>query len=255
MNKKYYSKMFSIIAWVLLAVYLIINMLFTPLKVSGHSMDNTFSDKEQLVGLNYHLKIPIINVKTGIKLFSPKHDDVVVLTLHQQDVNGKQSSKLLIKRVIGTPGERIGIANNMVFLNGKPLHEYYWHGNDIYDNTTGKLSSKEVLPKYFIKEKMNSNGTINGNIVNYQLANNEIWCMGDNRNNSSDSRVFGAFNINQDLDNKVVNYKLPISFMALQYTLIALIIVNTVVYIILDRKNDKIDKDISNRNKDVRELY
>jgi signal peptidase I len=72
---------------------------------------------------------------------------------------------VLIKRVIATEGDTIKIEEGIVYLNGKVLEEKY------------------------IKEKQKPD-----NIEEMKLKKDEFYAMGDNRNNSSDSRVYGVFN-------------------------------------------------------------
>jgi len=74
----------------------------------------------------------------------------------------KLDRKYIIKRVIGLPGERIDCQGNQILINGSKLEDDYASG------WTSDFS--------------------------YQLSNSEYFCLGDNRENSSDSRVYGAFN-------------------------------------------------------------
>lgn len=74
----------------------------------------------------------------------------------------------LIKRVIGLPGEVVEASDNQVFVDGEPIDEPYLD--------PGALTSDfgpEVVPA------------------------DHVWVMGDNRPNSSDSRVFGAIPIDR----------------------------------------------------------
>jgi signal peptidase I len=72
---------------------------------------------------------------------------------------------VLIKRVIAIEGDTIKIEEGVVYLNGKVLEEKY------------------------IKEKQKPD-----NVEEMKLKKDEFYAMGDNRNNSSDSRVYGVFN-------------------------------------------------------------
>ena len=82
---------------------------------------------------------------------------------------------VIIKRVIAIPGDTIEIKNNVIFLNGNILDEPY------------------------IKEDM-----ITGDIASYTLKENEYFLCGDNRNNSTDSRVLGPIH-NDDIIGKLLD--------------------------------------------------
>ncbi|MCH4236506.1 MAG: signal peptidase I [Clostridium tyrobutyricum] len=81
-----------------------------------------------------------------------------------------EKNKVLIKRVIGLPGEKIRIENEKVFINDKVLDEPY------------------------IKEQMNS--SLDENLpVDFVIPVDAYYVMGDNRNNSNDSRSLGVIPI------------------------------------------------------------
>lgn len=82
----------------------------------------------------------------------PERFDVIVFT-----PQGQPKSKF-IKRVIGLPGETVMIRNGITYIDGEPLKEDFLH------------------------EKMI------GDYGPYYVGENEVFVMGDNRNNSSDSR-------------------------------------------------------------------
>lgn len=88
---------------------------------------------------------------------TPKKGDVIVFRSDLTTASGKD--KMLIKRVIGVPGDRITIENNMVWINGKLDKQTYTH-----DKAT------------------------NGTLVNYKVPKGKYFCMGDNRFVSVDSR-------------------------------------------------------------------
>lgn len=97
----------------------------------------------------------IIN-KIPYMMHEPERGDIVVFKSHLQTVEGKD--KDLIKRVIGVAGDKIKIENGEVFVNGEKLEEPYING----DYTPGDMELK--------------------------VPENTIFCMGDNRQNSLDSR-------------------------------------------------------------------
>ena len=76
-----------------------------------------------------------------------------------------KDNNFIIKRVIGLPGETVEYQDNNLYINGKKIKDNYGNG------TTNNFSV--VLDK------------------------NSYFCLGDNRENSKDSRYFGAFNKNE----------------------------------------------------------
>lgn len=87
---------------------------------------------------------------------NPKRFDIVVI---DSDLNG---GEYIIKRIIGLPGETVQIKDQMVYINGKRLQ------TDVYG-----------------KEPIEDAGTASNSIV---LGKNEYFVLGDNRNDSDDSR-------------------------------------------------------------------
>ena len=76
--------------------------------------------------------------------------------------------KEYVKRVIGLPGEKIKIVNKKVYINGKPLDEPY---------------------TYFKDKKIE--GSVRDNLPDFTIPDHHYFCMGDNRDNSFDSRFWG----------------------------------------------------------------
>ena len=117
-------------------------------------MDSTLSDKDRVIisHLNY----------------DPKNDDIVV-------VNSSVLNKTLIKRVIGIAGDTVKIDYNIntVYVNGKAI------SNEHIDNT---MLDKGMFDPSF---------KISDGVYEYKVPENSIFIMGDNRNNSTDSRTIG----------------------------------------------------------------
>ena len=93
----------------------------------------------------------------------PKRGDVIIFRHKCYDDEDEQ---LLIKRIIGLPGDTIQITDNMVYINDIPYEETYLP-DGVYMNSFGP----------------------------YKVPENAYFVMGDNCNNSEDSRVSNIGNI------------------------------------------------------------
>ena len=118
----------------------------------------------------YHEGNFLIVDKMYYKNHEPNYNDVVVIDY----VDGENNSTLIIKRIIGIGGDHIEIKDNQLYRNGELVVEDY-----IKDNAQMEDLSIDVLE-------------------------DTIFVLGDNRNNSLDSRVLGYFDLKKDVIGKVV---------------------------------------------------
>lgn len=140
------------IIFVLLMAFIIRFFIFQPFMVEGASMEPNMHDSEYL-----------IVDRLSYRISQPERGDVIVF-------NAPDNPRVdYIKRIIGLPNEEIEITQNQIKINGTPLEEKY-------------------LPADFKTLVSNDAGVI----LKKQLANNEYFAMGDNREHSLDSRAFGA---------------------------------------------------------------
>ena len=102
-------------------------------------------------------KDQLIVDKMTYRFRDPKRYDIVVFPYQYQD------NTYYIKRIIGLPGETVQILSGMVYIDGMRLDEHY--GNEIMENPG---IAEEPLT----------------------LGEDEYFVMGDNRNNSKDSRYW-----------------------------------------------------------------
>ena len=154
------SRIKEILSWLLYLIvivgitFFIITFVGQRTKVSGHSMENTLQDGDNL-----------IVEKVSYRFRDPKRFEIVVFPYRQQpDV-------FYIKRIIGLPGETIQIQDGDIYINGEKLEEDF---------------GKEIIVEPGMA------------YLPLTLGDDEYFVMGDNRNNSADSRVKDVGPIHRD---------------------------------------------------------
>ena len=170
---------------VIVLVLVIRSFLFEPFRIPSDSMMPTLFDGDFIFvsKYSYGLRLPVSNtllVPTG----TPQRGDVIVFRLPP---NPKIN---YIKRLIGLPGDRIRVdAGNQLYVNDVPMPQvpgpaYAGPKQDLW-NYTGAPTATEVLgPKRHLVMFANS-GAKEGEWV---VPAGHYFFMGDNRNNSKDSR-------------------------------------------------------------------
>lgn len=157
MIKNFFSFIFELIKIVVISLVIIIPIryfLIQPFYVKGASMEPNFYDHEYLI-------VDEISYR-----FNQVHRGDIVVFRYPLD-----PQEYFIKRVIGLPGEKVQIKDGKVFIynaanpNGIALDEPYLKPGEV----TLLASSKEPQ----------------------EIASDEIFVLGDNRNASKDSRFFG----------------------------------------------------------------
>lgn len=124
----------------------------------------------------------IVTVVRGNSMYPNFHDGNMMIASRKYDIwrydvvlIANEKTKLtIIKRVIGLPNETVEFKDNVLYINGNPKEDLYAYGN----TEDFKITLKD----------------------------NEFFCLGDNREDSMDSRVFGPFT-DKDIYAKT-NYKI-----------------------------------------------
>lgn len=112
----------------------------------------------------YGVKIPFIR-NTIIPINKPQRDDVIVF-IYPHD-----TSKDYIKRVIGLPGDRIEIFDRKININGTLYDDKHGVYSEVRNGASPNMAKNRYRPVI--------------------VPENHLFVMGDNRDHSSDSRVWG----------------------------------------------------------------
>ena len=134
--------------------YVLFHFILSNDRVSGPSMQPTFENNDRLI---------------AVRNFTPKRNDVVVL-LAPKAANDTPGA-YYIKRIIGLPGDKLVSKNDKMYVNGKLLPEPY-------------------LENHF-KKASNAQGQPYTNNFTYKVPKGYYWVMGDHRDISKDSHIFG----------------------------------------------------------------
>ncbi|WP_438448642.1 signal peptidase I [Gorillibacterium sp. sgz5001074] len=126
--------------------FLIQNYAFAQVRVEQHSMDTTLAEGQRLV-----------ENRLVYKFSEPERGDIVI-------VNGPESDRRLVKRIIGLPGDVLDIKDGSVWINGERLEEPYAAGRTL----PGRVKLPLTVPD------------------------NAYFVLGDNREHSEDSRNLGT---------------------------------------------------------------
>lgn len=193
-EKKQPSMIREIIETALLAllIFVAVRAVVLNFKVDGVSMLPSFKDGEMLlVNRNAYREIngwtfvdwlPFVDdhddADAWITFGEPKRGDVVVFTPPPPG-----QDKPYIKRVIGLPGDTVAIHDDGVYVNGSRLDEPYLEGRA----TNCRTGKPEFCDSYTVPE-------------------GDIFVMGDNRNNSEDSRYFGPVPKSQIIGKAWITY-------------------------------------------------
>jgi signal peptidase I len=167
---------------VLLIVLVLRSFLVEPFQIPSSSMVPTLLIGDYILvnKFAYGIRLPVINTKV-VEVGAPKRGEVMVFFPPNDD-------RYFIKRVIGLPGDRIEYRDKQLFVNGvemkqdliaqlPPLEPQY----QILQEDLGGVS-------HIVRKELYRNGPDRFAIT---VDPGHYFMMGDNRDNSSDSRVWG----------------------------------------------------------------
>ncbi|MDU0810725.1 MAG: signal peptidase I [Burkholderia sp.] len=187
---------------VIFLVFLVRSFIVEPFKIPSSSMTPTLvvGDFILVNKFNYGLRLPIINKKITKGSALERGDIVVFRYPKDKYIN-------YIKRVIGLPGDTIEYQDKKLRINGKPVPEIWL--TSYFDNESKEYLNKfeenldnkknEILKNPLVSSLMmgtysylyRDNCTYNSRGMTCKIPLNHYFMMGDNRDNSADSRYWG----------------------------------------------------------------
>jgi signal peptidase I len=160
----------AVIIAILIALF-VRTFVIQAFKIPSGSMEPTLIPGDHILVNKFIWGIHIPFTKDIINVSHPKTGQVIVFKFPYAKKYNLHPGIDFIKRVVGTPGDKIQIIDNRVYIN-----------NHLYDCKYAHWTSKKILPAY--DSPRDNYGPIT-------VPKDDLFVMGDNRDNSFDSRYWG----------------------------------------------------------------
>ena len=168
--------------WQITLIFVLRTFVYEPYQIPSSSMERTLEIGDYIL-VNRHLyglSFPELNI-AGVQWQDPEAGDVAVFN----SPSGKKGlAPTLIKRIVGLPGDIISVNGPRVFVNGRPLAEEEVEVTDRHLHYVETLGDVSYRVKYRRAVAERVSGT-------WQVPDGHYFVMGDNRDNSFDSRYWG----------------------------------------------------------------
>ncbi|WP_313014985.1 signal peptidase I [Brevundimonas sp.] len=187
------GEIFKTIVFALLIAMVLRIFLFQPFTIPSASMEPNLYEGDYIVVSKWSYGFSKHSIPFSPPLFdgrimgsAPKRGDIVVFKLPRDNKTD------FIKRVIGLPGDRIQMIANKLYINDKPVQDVVVSRTEIEDifGPRPVTEVRETLPegKSFMTQDFGPGNDLDDTPV-YEVPAGHYFMMGDNRDNSIDSRV------------------------------------------------------------------
>ena len=148
-------------------------------QVPTGSMKPTILEGDRILvnKMAYDIRVPFTRISL-VKLADPARGDIIVF-------DSKVSEKRLVKRVIGVPGDLVSLKDNALLINGEKIN----YSVVASTHTTVDMREDLLGVDYIIRKS--KNGSPWSNFPPVEVPEGYYLALGDNRDNSADSRVIG----------------------------------------------------------------
>lgn len=159
----------ELFVFTLVLVLIVTSFFVRQFVVDGDSMLNTLTNGDNLLVSDF--------------MYDPQPGDIIVCEDYATPIH-----KPIVKRVIATEGQTVRITATAVYVDGAELDEPY-----IFTDYPGYHYDVSIAPNVFrINIEKYNTKYVEGQYYEITVPENEIFVMGDHRNNSTDSRVIGT---------------------------------------------------------------
>jgi signal peptidase I len=179
-KKKFFKDYLEPLVLAVLIALFVRTFVIQAFKIPSGSMEPTLWVGDYLLvnKFIYGIKIPLTETKV-FRFVNPRRGDIIVFPYP------KDPSKDFIKRVIGMGGEKVEIIQGEIYINDRLISDPWGH-------------FEKIVPADYLQRIENFGPVI--------VPEDSLFVMGDNRNNSEDSRFWGFLRVNTVVGKAFVLY-------------------------------------------------
>ena len=170
------------LAPVLGLVLLLRSFVVEPFQIPSQSMLPTLKVGDFILvsKSTYGIRLPVLRTKL-VDISSPKRGDVMVFFPPHED-------RYFIKRVVGLPGDKVQVLNGVLYINGEQMEQVL--GPEEATSARSVVMTENLVGSQHLIQKRISPTRLSQSYTSI-VPDGHYFMMGDNRDNSSDSRVWG----------------------------------------------------------------